>query len=415
MGEIENKNPGVQSADESKIRKLSWLVWGIPIIFVLLLFFFIPQIQNKLIKNNAGKPVFVTSQNYGRVENIFIKKGDAVEPGKELCSFIATDRDGSIPASTNEVSAVEVTVKHLEGKLFEDVVELPGVVAPYMEANISAQVSGKIIEFSVKEGQNVKKGDIIAKIDKRDYQIALDRDRAEFEFAKNEFQRSEQLLKGNAVNLSSHESKKNDYDIKRTTLENAQLLLERCDIKAPFDGIVDKKFSEEGEIAAPGEKIAKIIDITKVKVNVGIPEKDIAHVRKIKEITFISPSLENKEFKGTFTNLVISMIDTAKVYPLIVEANNPSRELLPGMIVKAKIIRGRYENAILLPIFSVIPGDDEYYTFVENNLKAEKRVLKIGSFQDKNVHIIEGLKPGDRLIDKGHKLVADGASVKVIN
>jgi len=78
-------------------------------------------------------------------------------------------------------------------------------------------------------------------------------------------------------------------------------------------------------------------------------------------------------------------------------------------------VRASYQNAVLLPIFSVIPGDDEYYTFVMNSGRAQKRVLKIGSFQDRNVHILDGLKPGDTLIDKGNKLVADGSKVKVIN
>jgi membrane fusion protein (multidrug efflux system) len=405
----------IKNGQISYFKKAGWFLWIIPAVLIVLLFIFIPVIQSKIIKNNAGKPVFIISQGYGKVENVFVKKGDFIEPGKELCSFMATDTDGSVPASDTDEIAVDITVKTVEGRQFDDMVELPGVISAYTEANLSAQVSGTILEFSVKEGDLVKKGDLIVKIDKRDYQIALNRAGAEFEFSKNEFNRSEQLLKSNAINLSNHESKKNEYLIKQSAYDNAKLAFERCEMTAPFDGIVDKKFSEAGEIASPGMRLAKIIDISKVKVNVGIPEKDIAHVRELKNIKFSVPSLNNKEFNGEFKNIVISMIDVAKVYPLIIEVDNPSRELLPGMIVKAKIVRASYQNAVLLPIFSVIPGDDEYYTYVINSGRAEKRVLKIGSFQDKNVHITQGLDPGDMLIDKGNKLVTHGCRVRVVN
>ncbi|HPG58808.1 MAG TPA: efflux RND transporter periplasmic adaptor subunit [Candidatus Wallbacteria bacterium] len=411
-----NENSGVNTGDNSsKFKKKGWLLWIFPLVFAACLFILIPMIQSKILKHSAGKPVYVLSQGYGKVENVFVKNGDFVEPGKELCSYMATEKDGKIPAMDSSEAAVEVTVKTIEGKPFDDVVELPGIISPNTEANISAQVSGKILEFTAKEGDTVKKGDILVKIDKRDYQIAFNRAESEYEFSKSEYARSEQLLKGNAVNLSSHESKKNDYLIKQASYENVKVNLERCDITAPFDGIVDKKFSEAGEIASPGMKLAKLVDISKVKVNIGIPEKDIAHVRELKTIKFIVPSLDDKEFSGEFKNIVFSMIDMAKVYPLIIEVNNADRRLLPGMITKARIVRATYDNAVLLPIFSVIPGDDEYYVFAYNNGKAEKRVLKIGSFQDKNVHIIDGLKPGERIIDKGHKLVADGSKVKVIN
>lgn len=413
---MDNQNSKeIKNGQDSYFKKAGWFLWVIPAVLIALLVIFIPAIRSKIIKSGAGKPVFVVSQGYGKIENIFVKKGDFIEPGKELCSFMAACADGSVPVSNTDEIAVDVTVKAVEGRQFDDMVELPGVIGAYTETNLSAQVSGTILEFLVKEGDLVKKGDLIVKIDKRDYQIALNRAGAEFEFSKNEFNRSEQLLKSNAVNLSNHESKKNECLIKQSAYDNAKLAFERCEITAPFDGIVDKKFSEAGEIASPGMRLAKIIDISKVKVNVGIPEKDIAHVRKLTNIKFSVPSLNNKEFSGEFKNIIISMVDVAKVYPLIIEADNPSRELLPGMIVKSKIVRSSYQNAVLLPIFSVIPGDDEYYTYVINSGRAEKRVLKIGSFQDKNVHIISGLNPGDMLIDRGNKLVTHGCRVKVVN
>jgi membrane fusion protein (multidrug efflux system) len=84
------------------------------------------------------------------------------------------------------------------------------------------------------------------------------------------------------------------------------------------------------------------------------------------------------------------------------------------MVVKGRVVRKVYENAVLLPLFSVIPGDNEYYTFVYRDGRSEKREISLGTFQEKLVHILDGLKPGDRVIDKGLRLVADGTKVRIV-
>ena len=390
-------------------------IWIVPFILLIVLFLFIPEIKSKMIKNNSGKPGFISSSGYGKVETVFIKPGDLIEPGKEICSFVSTDEKGQIPKVKIIDDVIDVTVRELKGEKFVDALELPGITSPYIENSISTQVSGKIIELPHKEGTKVKKGDLIALIDKRDYKVTLDRAQADYDYARSEFERSNRMLETKVATPASHEQKDNDLKMKKAELDNAKLSYERCEILAPFDGIIDKKYAEVGENLAPGEKIVKIIDISVVKVNIGIPEKDISYIKNLNEIKFYVPSLNNKEFTGTFSNVVVSMNETVKIYPLIVDVINKDNELLPGMIVKAKIIRKVYDNAKMLPIFSVIPGDDEYYTFINKNGTAVKKVLELGTFQDKLVHIVKGLEPGEQVIDKGLKLVNDGIKVRVIS
>ncbi len=391
------------------------MIWIIPAALFIILFLFIPEIKSKIIQNSAGKPGFISATGYGKIDSVFIKAGDIIEPGKEICSFVSTDEKGQVPKQKIIEDAIDVTVRELKGEKFVDAIELPGITSPYLENNISAQVSGKIIELPYKEGTKVKKGDLIALIDKSDYKIALERAQADYDYTKSEFERSSRMLETKVATPASHDQKDNDLKMKKAALDNAKLSYERCEILAPFDGIIDKKYAEAGENVAPGEKIAKIINISTVKVNIGIPEKDVNYIKNLNEIKFYVPSLNNKEFTGTFSNVVVSMNETVKIYPLIIDVNNKDNELLPGMIVKAKIIRKTYDSAILLPIFSVIPGDDEYYTFISQNGTAVKKVLELGTFQDKSVHIVKGLEPGDKIIDKGLKLVNDGVKVRIIN
>jgi biotin carboxyl carrier protein len=98
-----------------------------------------------------------------------VKPGDLVEPGKAICNYVVTDRNGNRPENNVEDASVEVSVRRITGERFEDAVELPGLAAAAVECMVSAQVGGEIVGRMVEEGQGIKKGDRIACIEKKDY------------------------------------------------------------------------------------------------------------------------------------------------------------------------------------------------------------------------------------------------------
>jgi len=279
---------------------------------------------------------------------------------------------------------------------------------------VSAQVGGEIVELLIEEGRTIVKGDVIARIEKKDYQIALDRAQAAFDMATLTFNRMGKLVKGKSTAEAERDRAEADYQNASAALEQAKLHLMRCDIAAPISGIVDLKFIEVGEYIKPGDVVARIIDIDKIKVSIGIPEQDVTYVRTVKEMDFIVPSLDSRKFAGKVDHLSFATSPMAKVYPLEIHVDNADHLLLPGMVVKGRVVRKVYDNAVLLPLFSVIPGDDEYYTYVHRDGKAEKRIITLGTFQERLVHIVSGLDPGDQMIDKGLRLVADGSPVRIV-
>lgn len=396
-------------------RKGFSLLWFLPVILAALLYFMYQGVAAKLSKNSIGKPVLVSSPSYGKIEAIHVKVGDFVEPGKEICSFVATDAKGAVPSGgISKEETLYVTVKPVKGEKFVDYVELPGLVKPATETEISSQVNGQVLEVLFKEGNPVKKGDVLVRVDRRDYELALAGAQTAFDHSKREFERAQNLVKNNAATSSTLDMAETDLKSKTNMLDMAKLALERCEIKAPISGIVDQKFVEVGEKINDGRKIVKIIDISSVKAVVGIPESDISYLKNSSEMVFVVPSLGDREFSGKFSNIVMSASETAKVYPLVVDVANSDGALLPGMVVRAKVVRKTYESAVLLPIFSIIPGDDEYYTYVYADGKARKKTLALGTFQGKNVHVVSGLAPGDMLIDKGLRLVYDGLAVNLL-
>jgi len=397
-----------------KIKTKNYLAWLIPFGLFILLFIIFKGIKSKYAANQIGKPKVIISQYYGKIDRVNVKPGDNITPGQMICNYIVTDKTGKIENKT-EKKYINVTTHILKGEIFTDEVELPGIIGASVEVTVSAQIGGIVDQIYVNEGDHIKKGDLIACIDKSDYKIALEASLANFNLAEINYNRIKKLLKQHAVSNAEYDSAKANYRSAKARLEQAKLSLKRCDIYSPITGIIDKKFAEKGELLAPGKNIVTLIDISTVKINIGIPERDVDYVRKLKSVDFVVTSLGSKKITGKVNHISLSSNPMAKVYPMEVDVENNDETLLPGMVVKAFVVRHVYHDAIILPIFSVIPGDNEYYTYIVKNGIAKKKKVELGTFQETKVHIVKGLKPGDEIIDKGLRLVADGSLVKIVN
>lgn len=390
------------------------LLWLLPVLCLVAIWLSWQAVQAKLARAAVGKPSLVAATAFGRVEAVHVKPGDRIEPGRELVSFVVTDAAGGTGVK-KEVSATrEVTVVRLAGERFEDTVELPGLASPVIECQVSAQVGGRILERPVDAGGAVKKGDLICRIEKRDFEIGVERAEAALALARISFDRIDSLVRGNAGSKADRDRAESEYKGAVAARDAAALALARTEIYAPLDGLVDRTFVEVGELIDPGKPVAKLIDISRIKVTIGIPEQDVAAVRDATELSFVVPSLANREFKGKVDHLGVSTAPEARIFPLELRLDNPGGALLPGMIVKARVVRAIYDRAILLPLFSIIPGDDAYYTYVHENGRAVRRTVRLGAFRERRVQILEGLALGDEVIEKGLRLVSDGTPVRVV-
>ena len=151
---------------------------------------------------------------------------------------------------------------------------IPGTVKPWKGLDVVAEVSGKIVEKKVSEGQRVQKGDILARIDERDYENTLASSRASYQVARASQKRLEKLYKEKVGTQSQLDDIIARVRTSQAARDNAALALERCAIRAPFDGVVNRFHIEAGQYLAIGDPVAEVLQINRVKIEVGIPESD---------------------------------------------------------------------------------------------------------------------------------------------
>lgn len=315
---------------------------------------------------------------------------------------------------SSEKPPVNVVALELTPGPIREQISLPGVVHPWVELAVVAEVRGKIVSKKVVEGQKVKTGDILAMIDTRSYQNAYNSAKAAFLAAKASHERIQALNRDRLATISQLDSALAGLESAKANMDTAALNLERCTISSPMDGIIDKVYIENGQFMNDAEPVADILQIDRVKVNVSIPESDVDAVRHVDSFSVTVDALNNKVFTGRRHYLAKSAQSLARSYLLEVAIENSDGEILPDMFTRVKIIKHQVDDGLSVPLFSLTNAGGSKAVFVVDNDVARLIPIKTGIQEGWQVQASAGLTAGAKVIVVGHKDVKDGSPVQVL-
>lgn len=333
--------------------------------------------------------------------------------------FTIKNKSESIAASKAEALSIEkppvntVTLL-LAPTTIHDRINLPGSIKPWTELQLLAKISGTVTELLVSEGDKIKEGDILARIEQADYRIALDRARAAYNQTRADFERDSSIHAKGMIPTAELEMRKTAMQTAKADLENAELQYSRCNIIAPMDGVVKKLDAKIGLLLAVGDPIAEILEIDRLKAVIGIPESDVSAVRRLDTVTLSIQALDGETILARKHFLSPSPETVARLYQMELAIDNSDGRLLPGMFVRADIIKKTVENTIAIPFYSVISRNDEQYVFVEKDGTVEKRQVNLGIMEKWLVEIPKGLADGEHLVVEGHRDIEDKQQVRVV-
>jgi membrane fusion protein (multidrug efflux system) len=333
---------------------------------------------------------------------------------------MATSKKQQLIAAVNAESLgkerppVNTIVFPLHPTEISDRINLPGSIEAWTRLELMAKVSGAFTEILVQEGEEVRKGDILAQIEDNDYKIALQRAEASYKLAKANYERDRAMFAKGVIPEAQRDDKEKNMLTAKADLDNAALLLSRTTIKAPIDGVVRRLDAKVGLFLSVGDPIGQILHINKVKGVVGIPESDVAAVRNLDEFQISIQALDNLVVTGKKYFLSPSPDTTARLYKMELEIDNTSRAVLPGMFIRADIVKRTIPDAIVIPFYSVISRNNEHFVFIEENGMAKKRIVELGIMEKWMVEIKSGLNVGDRLIIEGHRSIENDQKIEVV-
>jgi len=310
---------------------------------------------------------------------------------------------------------VNVVALALNPTTIRDRISLPAVVEPWLELAVMAEVRGKIVQKAVEEGARVQEGDLIAVIDERDYVNAYNSAKALYETAKASYDRYSELYKAELATRSQIDTARANMENARAAMDIAELSVQRCRIRAPFTGILNNVYFEKDQYVNVGDRLAELIEMDKVKVNVGIPESDVGAVRKLDSFQISFDALDGKTVTGRKVYLSKTTETSARLYSLKIAVDNPQQDILPDMFARVEIVKREVTDGIAVPAYTIINRNERNYAYVvgEDDV-VSRRPVEMGLQESWQVEITRGLAIGERLVVVGHRGVEDGQRVNVM-
>jgi len=317
-----------------------------------------------------------------------------------------------------------------------------GHVTAYSSVTIRPQIGGVIKEIHFREGQEVKKGDLLFTIDPRPSQAELDaaraalaRDTAQMKNAEIQFQREQKLFDQKLVSQDEFDTSKAAFDAlagtvaaDQSAVTNAQLNLEFTAIRAPFDGRTGSvQFHEGNVVKAPDDTLLTINQIHPIYVVFAVPEQYLPEIkkqmsRKTLAVTATIQNLEGLPQQGKLTFVDNTVDTTTGTIELKATFPNQDSTLWPGQFVRVTLTLSELTNAVVVPSEAIQEGQNGRFVYVTTpdptNAAAriaENRAVITGiTFQNKTV-ITQGLKLGEMVVTDGQLRLAPGIKVSVKN
>jgi membrane fusion protein, multidrug efflux system len=277
------------------------------------------------------------------------------------------------------------------------------------------EVSGRIASIGFKDGQVVKKGQLLVGLDASLNEAEVAQYKAEYDLALSNLKRSEDLARQKFISSSAEETAASNAQVAEARLKLAQARLSKMRIVAPFDGVVGIRGVSLGDYVKDGTDMVNIEDVRNLKVDFRLPERSLPQIKVGQNVEVVADALPGERWQGHIEAINPRIDAAGRSLEVRGRLDNVSGRLRPGMFVRVRVIVGERANALLVPEEAIVPQGTDFYVYkVVDNL-ARRVPVKIGVRRDARVEIVEGLVPGDQVVTAGMRLSRDGQPVRVLN
>lgn len=340
----------------------------------------------------------------------YSKIKEIVSPEEKIT---ATIQDNS-PGGNRVRNTLNVNAMILKPDNLTETIREKGLLIPDEEVDLSFETSGKITEIHFNEGSNVRKGQLLAKVNDKPLQAELKKLKAQIPLAQDRVFRQKALLAKDAVSQEAYESVNTELDKLMADIELTESRIAQTELRAPFDGIVGLRLVSEGTYASPSTIVTRLTKISPLKVEFSVGE---AYVNNIKAGTPITFTFDNDlSTYGATVYAVESNLDrvtlTLKARALY---SNVGGRLKPGLSTNVEIRLQEIKNTIVVPSLSTIAEMGRDIAYVYKGGKAHQVTLKKGMRTAASVQILNGLNVGDTLLVTGVMQLRDGLPVTIDN
>jgi membrane fusion protein, multidrug efflux system len=298
-----------------------------------------------------------------------------------------------------------------------------GSVAAVHQVTINPEVGGRVTKIFFTPGATVKAGDPLVQLNDAPERGDLANYEAQARWAETTLQRSSELAKNQYEARETVDQKRSQLDQARAQISKTQALIEQKLIRAPFSGQLGTRQIEVGQYLNPGARIATLTDLSTLFVNFTLPSQMRPQISAGQRVTVTADAFPGRTFSAEITTMEPQVSTDTRTMSIQATMPSPDNALLPGMFVNAAVVLPPQPNMMVLPETAVdytLYGDSVYVIREDGRdangnpiLKAVRTPIKTGARWGNKVAILDGVKPGDRVVAAGQVKVQNGAQVAI--
>jgi membrane fusion protein (multidrug efflux system) len=311
----------------------------------------------------------------------------------------------------NRVVSVKMTPVLLAE--FIESVEALGTARANEQVVITSKYSDLVDEIYFDDGQFVKKGAALIKLNNQEELAKVNELTANLSESQAHLKRLSELLSSRATSASLVEQQQAQTKAIEAQLVSAKARLNDLTIRAPFSGVLGFRQVSKGAYVDAGKTITSLDDSSLIKVDFHLPERLLTHIHVGQQISAKNTAYKTKEFIGEITAIDSRIDSTTRTIKVRATIDNNKQKLHPGMLLNINVLL-QVENILQLPESSIIPIENSHYVFIEKEGKALRKAIQIGRRQPGVVEVISGLNEGEQVVVEGALKLRDGSTISII-
>lgn len=318
----------------------------------------------------------------------------------------AAEGPGDVPVEVADV---------IEGSIARGVT-VSGTIEPLRTVGVTSQLSGVLLSVNAEEGDVVRRGEPLARIDVRELEAQLRAAHASFDVAEAAYQRAEQLRERRVITVAEFDRERTAYAAARAQLDQLRTRLAYAGVEAPISGVVTEKRVEAGDLVAPQTRLFTVADVSTLVVRVGVSELDVVDLGPDDPVTVRLDALPGRTLPGRIRRVFPQADPSTRLLPVEVALENTDPNVArPGFMARVSFTLGARSGVLLIPASALVGGSGSEAVFVVENGQAIRRTVQTGTTSEGRVEVVAGLQAGEQVITRGNTSLRDGMTVRIVD
>lgn len=306
-----------------------------------------------------------------------------------------------------------ITVYVIKPEVLENNIKASGTIFSDMETQLKPEIAGRIIKINFRDGAQVKKSQLLVKLNDADLQAQLKKLKVMEKLYSEKEIRQNKLLKLGGISIEEYDNTLSQLQTTQAEIELLKVQIDKTEIKAPFEGVIGLRNVDEGQYVTTSNIIASLQKLNTVKIDFSIPEQYAKLISLNEAISFTVKGSAEK-FKGEIAAIEPKVDLSTRTVMIRAKSPNAKNKLIPGSFAEVELSLQKTNNALMIPTEAVIPILKGQKVFIYKSGKAKEQKIITGIRTENKIQVTEGIAEGDTIITSGIMQIKDGDEVKIM-